>query len=229
MGLNRVRQLALLVVIALAAGVAIATEYAGLRAPFMVLKPLTTIFIIALFCRLSDGLGLTLSRVMFVALCFCLLGDTLLLFESLFVFGLAAFLLAHVGFIWVFVRSYGLRLAWLPTVLIVSAAAGYFSLLLPHLGALMVPVAVYLSVIITMVVLAVGMALYSSTRVARYVALGAIVFAISDSVIAYNKFLQPVWWSTLVILGLYWLAMTLLAYYVPALLSEAKARRSTKA
>lgn len=229
MAINWKKQGKLIGLIALAAVAAIVSEYAGMRLPFMVLKPLTTILIIALFWRLSGSLSTTSSCLMFGALCFCLLGDTLLLFETLFVFGLAAFLLAHIGFIVVFVRTYGVRLSWIPTAIIGCAAAGYFYLLFPHLGALTVPVAVYLSVIISMVVLAVGMASYSGTSVARCVALGAIVFAISDSVIAYNKFLHPVWWSTLVILSLYWLAMTLLAIFVPALLAKGEAEQGITA
>ncbi|GHA18682.1 hypothetical protein GCM10008090_30360 [Arenicella chitinivorans] len=228
MGSGWVKQIVLIAAIVFAACAAIASEYAGMRVAFMALKPLTTILIIALFWQLANGLGSIELRVMFGALCLCLLGDTLLLFDALFVFGLTAFLFAHLGFIVVFARAYGLRLSWFPTLVIGSAAVGYFSLLFPHLGVLTVPVAVYLSVIISMVLCAVGMASYSGSAVARGVALGAIVFAISDSVIAYNKFLQPVWWSSLVILSFYWLAMTLLAMLVPPLLKQAHIERGSR-
>ena len=69
---------------------------------FFVLKPLTTVLIIALAMRHWKDDHRDKTKTIVVALCFCLLGDVFLLEETYFVYGLSAFLVAHLLFAWVF-------------------------------------------------------------------------------------------------------------------------------
>ena len=68
------------------------------RELFTFFKPLTTIFVIAVpFFAPKNG-HVTFGRLVIVGLVFCLLGGLLLLFDAYFLFGLGAFLLAHILF-----------------------------------------------------------------------------------------------------------------------------------
>jgi uncharacterized membrane protein YhhN len=129
-----------------------------------------------------------------VALALSTLGDILLDLdpERLFVFGLGSFLVAHLVYIFVFVRyrrrptvlGAAPRLAAL-FVLLYSVAVSTW--LLPSLGALMFPVGIYMCAITAMVVSAI-LARFSNP----WVAIGAILFLISDSLLAVNKFKTPI-------------------------------------
>jgi uncharacterized membrane protein YhhN len=119
-------------------------------------------------------------------------GDVLLdLNPAYFTLGLAAFLLAHVEYatVWLLYRPRPFRTTagrtWL-AALVVLYAAVFAGWLIPGLGDLSGPVVLYMAVITVMVV---------SAAVSRFpigVAIGAILFLISDSVLAANKFKFPV-------------------------------------
>jgi uncharacterized membrane protein YhhN len=130
-----------------------------------------------------------------LALLFSAAGDALLAYdgERLFVPGLASFLTTHVLYAVVFVLaakgataplSAGRRvmLAIIPTF-----AAAYGAVLWPNLGTLAIPVILYIAAIVVMAML--------SLRVrAIEVPLGAVLFMISDSLIALEKFLWQAEW-----------------------------------
>jgi uncharacterized membrane protein YhhN len=134
------------------------------------------------------------SPMLGVALALSTVGDVLLDLDPdrLFVFGLGAFLVAHLVYISVFVRNRSRtiplgapRLLAAALVLLYSIAVSLW--LLPALGNLMVPVAIYMCAITAMVL---------SAILARFpnpwVAVGAILFLVSDSLLAVNKFKTPV-------------------------------------
>ncbi|RBP53596.1 lysoplasmalogenase [Arenicella xantha] len=192
---------------------------------FMLLKPLTTILVIGLFVWRSIGLSRRESPIALIALFACLLGDALLLKNDYFVFGLAAFFVAHLCFIVSFISLRGNQLK--PKVLGISLliCGAYYSILYPKLGALLVPVAAYLLIIVIMMAQAIGMALNAKGHQGAaewQIAIGALLFGVSDSVIALNKFLVPFDWSALVVLSLYWLAISLLAFALPTLIAQSK-------
>jgi uncharacterized membrane protein YhhN len=134
------------------------------------------------------------SPVLGIALALSSLGDILLDLdpERLFVFGLGSFLLAHLVYIFLFVRSRrptmpisGARALLAALVLLYSAAVSWW--LLPSLGSLLAPVAIYMCAITAMVL---------SAILARFpnpwVVVSAILFLISDSLLAVNKFKTPI-------------------------------------
>jgi uncharacterized membrane protein YhhN len=135
-----------------------------------------------------------------LALLFSAAGDAFLAYDGqrLFVSGLASFLATHVLYAVVFVLATkgtaapmtGGRKAMLAVIPLFAAA--YSAVLWPHLGALAIPVIVYIAAIVVMAML--------SLRVrAIEVPLGAVLFMISDSLISLEKFLwQAVWIGPLV-------------------------------
>jgi uncharacterized membrane protein YhhN len=128
-----------------------------------------------------------------LGLAFSTAGDVLLdLDPRLFAFGLGAFLLAHLTYICLFVRNRttGIRLRppQLAAVLpIVAYSAALSVWIVPSVGELAVPVVLYVCALTTMVCAAI-LARFRE----RWVAVGAILFLISDSLLAIHKFKEPV-------------------------------------
>jgi uncharacterized membrane protein YhhN len=134
------------------------------------------------------------SPTLGAALAVSTLGDVLLDLDPqrLFVFGLGSFLVAHLIYTAVFVRNRQRPLApgvsqMLPAGLVLLYSATVSAWLLPSLGMLVVPVAIYMCAITAMVLSAI-LARFSNP----WVAVGAVLFLISDSLLAVNKFKTPV-------------------------------------
>lgn len=101
--------------------------------------------------------------------------------------GLAAFLVAHLAYALVFFRQPVWTSNRIISAVIVGAGAIYMATYLsPHLGDLRVPVYCYVAVIGFMA----GSAVLGRGN-HWLVALGAIMFTISDSMIALNRFVTP--------------------------------------
>ena len=134
-------------------------------------------------------------------------GDALLLSErrTAFLAGLVAFLLAHVAYAAAF-AGVARPIAW--TALPLAAALGLaLRWLWPHLGTMKAPVVVYCLVISAMVWLALGVE-------SREVRLGAVLFYLSDLLVARDRFVRPGFVNRLVGLPLYYAAQVLLALAV---------------
>ncbi len=132
------------------------------------------------------------------------IGDALL--ESgrrYFVAGLAAFLCGHIAYALHFLRSGRRRIP--PAATLALAAYGVLILvwLWPGLGALRLPVALYVAVILTMAA--------TSLRVGGWVAIGAALFVISDSLLAANRFRSPIPYRGYLVWGTYYAAQISIA------------------
>jgi len=153
------------------------------------------------------------------ALACCLLGDVLLMLpKDLFVPGLVSFLAGHVLFIVGFLQppsppgnppfafsTTGLAVA---AVVVVAAAAAPLSLVFRSLARdghseLYVPVAVYFGAIATMAVLALNVGVPAA-------AAGAVLFVVSDTVLALRRFVGPFRHGNVVVHVTYHLAQGLL-------------------
>ena len=174
-------------------------DLASLR---LVAKPLPALVLAGWVVQRNDR---ALGRLVSIGLVVSALGDVLLE-AGRFLPGLVAFLAAHVAYVAAFVADERrLRLARaLPFVLWTASA---FGLLRPGLGDMMVPVAVYVSVITVMMWRAAARVGSSTTQplAARLGLAGAIAFGASDTLIAFDRFLQPTSGVQLPILVLYWL------------------------
>src|SRR5215510_6021161 len=143
-----------------------------------------------------------------MALSFSSLGDALLDLdpERLFIKGLLAFLVAHLIYILLFVRNWdwplrpkGWQLALVAAVLIYSLLLSQW--LAPSLGAVAGPVMVYVCVITLMAASAI-LAGFSKP----WVCSGVILFLISDSILAVDKFKSPAPMGGYLIWATYYLA-----------------------
>lgn len=136
-----------------------------------------------------------------LAVVFCMAGDALLMVpERLFVPGLVAFLVGHLFYI-AAMRSHPhtavpgtaqvqpgqRRIVAVIAASYIVAAAVY---LYPHLGAMRVPVVAYIVVIGSMLITA---ALTHPDTSRQYIVgmTGALIFALSDTAIAVNRFVEP--------------------------------------
>jgi uncharacterized membrane protein YhhN len=145
--------------------------------------------------------------IMQLAIVFSWLGDVFLMLtgEQWFIPGLGSFLVAQLLYAYLFSRD---NKGWLtknpgwiaPFVLY---AGGLLYLIWPGLGALWVPVCIYASAIMLMAVTALNRKGVVSQQSFQLVLIGAILFVISDSFIAINKFAYPFEASRLVIMGTY--------------------------
>ncbi len=149
-------------------------------------------------------------KLVFFGLGFSVIGDFLL--ESspnMFMFGLIAFLIAHLFYIGAFYRrNHSLKI--LPLILLSAYGAIVYYLLYPTLGNMAVPVLLYLVVILMMCWRAIAQNNYDEYAV--YAAAGSLFFVISDSIIAFNKFYVEIPIARWMIMVTYWTAQGLIFY-----------------
>ena len=134
----------------------------------------------------------------FLALFFSWAGDIFLLFEervsNFFLFGLSAFLVAQVFYI-VFFHNIRMREYIRGNALLLLLVIVYYSILInvlsPYLGNMKLPVRIYGVVLSFMVMLAMHTMLGKNKKAALWMTMGAILFVVSDSLLAFNKFFSP--------------------------------------
>lgn len=177
----------------------------------LVSKPLIVAGLFLFFARNAVRGGML--RWILPALLFSWLGDVLLLFETTnplyFILGLSAFLLAHIFYCFFFLglwKKEGLRLHLPLAAGIVVYYAGLLLLLWPTLGALKAPVAVYGATISLMLLLALHCGTMRRRNVGFSLLLGALLFVISDSLLALNRFYAPLPFAGVLIMFTYGLA-----------------------
>lgn len=162
-------------------------------------KPIIMLALIAFYWTESQQK----SMIFILAMIMCWAGDVFLMFQAqselYFMAGLGSFLLGHI----LYIISYQQH-RWTEgngllgpqkvrfSLPIILAGSGLVVILYPALGGLKVPVMLYALVITLMALQA--LLRYGFTTVPSFIMifLGAILFMISDSVLAFNKFLSPV-------------------------------------
>ena len=177
-----------------------------------VCKPLLMPILMLFFWINSKKVASKIRLFIMVALFFSWGGDLLLMFQDkapvFFLLGLASFLLAHIGYILAFnqvsssPKSILLKKPYLSIPFFVYAAGMMYGMS-SNLGEMFVPVLVYASVISLMCVFALNRFERVNVGSFWWVLVGAIVFVLSDSAIAINKFLSPFYYAGFVIMALY--------------------------
>jgi uncharacterized membrane protein YhhN len=162
----------------------------------------------------------TSKKYLLTALIFSWFGDIILLFsdrdERYFIAGLVAFLLSHLAYILLFNKQIKLKntkskaVFWIGVTSIIAYLIIMMGMLLPTLDDLIIPVFVYALVISTMLLFAFKGFLIWDTPANWFILIGAIVFVSSDSILAFNKFYQPVAWSSFLIMITYLAAQYLI-------------------
>jgi len=156
----------------------------------MIAKPLITTSLVILYL-----LSVSKPNFWYVsALLFAFWGDVLLLFpDQFFVFGLASFLLAHVLLITVSSRflqqvsKLRILVHSLPFVVILAVL---LYLIYPNLEELLIPVIIYGIVISVFGVVAFLVYTNDKSIANSWLFLGSLIFILSDSILAINKFSQ---------------------------------------
>jgi uncharacterized membrane protein YhhN len=172
-------------------------------------KPALMISLGIYFYRQSDALKQgRVDYFLLAAIVFSCLGDILLMFEGQFIFGLASFLIAHMSYIFAFLKDnkgfvFNKKDRLIPALLVIALGVGFIFYLLPYLGSLKIPVLVYSSVILTMLLTTLNR--WKSVRLEsfQWVFMGAILFILSDSLLAVNKFAEPFSFAGLLIMLTY--------------------------
>lgn len=161
-------------------------------------KPLLMIALIMFFFDRARNTAPKIKLFIFAALIFSLIGDTFLMFQQRdvnnFTYGLAAFLIAHVFYILYFrgLRKINQAENTPAKKVLAGLAIAYAVILLvilfPKLGAMTIPVIIYGIVISAMLVSCFFAFANWKSRFAIFSTLGAVLFVISDSLLAINKF-----------------------------------------
>lgn len=156
----------------------------------MIAKPLITTSLVILYL-----LSVKKPNFWYVsALFFAFWGDVLLIFpDKFFVLGLASFLLAHVLYITIsskFLKKISTSKIVLHSLPFLATLGVLMYIIYPNLGELLIPVIIYGIVISVFGV--VTFLVYTNEKSTEnlWLFLGAIIFILSDSVLAINKFYE---------------------------------------
>jgi len=167
----------------------------------LTVKPIPVIALLVWLCGAPPS---RYRRWIMIGLAFSLLGDILLAVpRDLFVFGLTAFLGAHLAYL----RAYlGKTRELAPGALLLSLACGGMLLNLlirGGLGELLMPVCIYAAAITAM--------LWRALACAGLAAMGAVAFVFSDSLIGIDRFVSPFAAAPYLIILAYWLGQWAIA------------------
>ena len=156
---------------------------------YLAAKPFLMITLLLHFISASKGYPSWRFYVM-AALVFSWGGDVLLMKENMFIAGLASFLLAHIFYIITYHKTGAASGDLKPLDIIKFVLFGIVLIwvLYPGLGGLLIPVILYALVLLSMGIWAHKRRGATSATSFVMVSAGAILFVISDGMIAVNKF-----------------------------------------
>ncbi|WP_431136014.1 lysoplasmalogenase [Psychroserpens mesophilus] len=174
-------------------------------------KPFVVLSLLIFFLIQSQLVNKAIKTFTILALVSSLIGDIALLFDdinsSYFIIGLASFLLAHVMYVIVFLKQRHQKKNPLGFIILMLVYAAFlFYLLKDGLGDLLIPVVIYMIVILSMSTAAYLRQNHNNTVSYNWVFTGAILFMLSDSILALDKFYEPFTLSSVGIMLTYALA-----------------------
>lgn len=199
------------ILVSISAAFAISGKYQKSKFVHYAFKPLTMIMIISLAFDRMAAQPTVYGYFILSGLCVSLLGDVFLMLPArYFKPGLLAFLTALTLYILAFSR--GLRARPLsPLLVILAYALLVFLFLYRSLSSYKWPVLFYILAISTMAWLAVSRHLEMPGRNTLLAMAGALLFLVSDSANAVNRFKKPFRPAHVLILGTYFAAQLLFA------------------
>lgn len=182
----------LTILAAISAGLTIWAEYQGPPIQIYIFKPLTMVFIIIMAVLAKTPRSRNYKIAIIAGLLFSMAGDVLLMLPmDLFIAGLVSFLIAHLIYTYAFHSGRPWKFKWLAMLLFLAYGVVVYLILWPGLGSMAIPVAAYVLVILTMAWQAWDQWDQMRARWALLAFIGAVLFVISDSVLALNKFGEP--------------------------------------
>lgn len=195
----------------LAAGLAIRTRTVGPRRLYHFAKPATMALII-LVALLRTGAAPYYKLFVLSGLLASAAGDIILMLPpAWFPAGLASFLLAHVFYILAFRPAAGWSASTATLIPFLVFGLLMFRTLAPKLGALRIPVFVYVAVITAMAWFAAGRFIDLGGWRPLAAFSGALLFLASDAFLAYARFVRDFDAAQPLILGTYFPAQLLIA------------------
>ncbi len=198
--------------IVFAGALTISAEYRGPRRVLYVFKPLTVVLIILLSLISKYPVSSSYKYLIVAGLACSLIGDVCLMLPAdHFIFGLISFLIAHLIYVTAFLSDSHNSFSVLVAIPLVVYGALMLMLLWNKLEKLKVPVMVYVLALLLMAWLAISRYVTTSKGGSLLAAFGAILFVMSDSVLALNKFKKSFRIAQLLILTTYFAAQYLIA------------------
>jgi uncharacterized membrane protein YhhN len=199
----------------------ILVEFFKLETLVFILKPAVTTLLIVFFWTETKDKPTRFSKAIFFALIFSLGGDILLMFprfnEIFFLLGLGSFLIAHIFYIVAFVgnirsstysNSFTIKALTFNPFLLLTLMM--FGIIHNHLGEMKIPVIAYMTAITLMGVSAALRVNHTSAKSWKLIVAGALIFTLSDSMIALNKFVVVFPGAQVAIMVSYYLAQYLM-------------------
>jgi uncharacterized membrane protein YhhN len=171
---------------------------------YLVAKPLLMITLLLHFISASRGYPSWRNFVM-AALVFSWGGDVFLMNSGMFIPGLASFLVAHILYIITYHKTGASdgKLKPLDLIKFVLFGAVLIWVLYPGIGDLLIPVILYALTLLGMGIYAHKRRGATSASSFMLVSIGAILFVLSDSLIAINKFVFDVPAERLLVMSTY--------------------------
>jgi alkylglycerol monooxygenase len=207
-----------------AAALATASAALGFQAVHLVAKPAAMVFALAFVALRAQRRGgvRAADALLLAGLAFSLAGDVFLMLPGLFIPGLVSFLGAHLCYIALFRRDAPWFASARALAVTLGLAAAMYAFLFASLPPpLRVPVAAYAVVIALMAGQAIGRATVLRTPGSVGVAVGAVFFMLSDSLLAINKFAMPLPMAQFAVLSTYYVAQALIAHHAGSARGEA--------
>jgi uncharacterized membrane protein YhhN len=193
-------------VIAVSAGLAISGKYKKQKFIHYAFKPLTMVLIISLAWERTLSSPSSYGYLVISGLCLSLLGDIFLMLPKNRIRpGLVAFLAAHV--LYIFALSQGIQLrSYFVLVPLLLLGAIIYAVIFKNIRRLRVPVLVYVLVLSLLAWVAVNRYLTFADQASLLVMLGGLLFFVSDSALAVNRFRKKFWLAEILILSAYFAA-----------------------
>lgn len=178
-------------------------------------KPFIMIWITSYFLAFSNNINRRVVGLALFSFFFSWLGDVLLMFsgkvELFFIFGLASFLVAQIGYVFLFRKTIDLSgkksfLKKKPYFLIAYIAFGlivYIALFDKLDSVLRVAVFIYMTALLSMSSMALNRFGNGHPVSFSLVFIGSLLFVFSDTTIAINRFLFPVPYEGLITMSTY--------------------------
>ena len=185
-------------------------------------KPLTTLLMLCLAWNSRPAFSARYRSAIMLGIVFSLAGDIFLMLPRTalaagFLFGLGSFLCAHLCFLRAFCSDS--RLFARPVIFLVIGALGAANLFILWLGlssSLRLPVVAYIICLLGMTAQAITRHQILQTSASKIAATGGLLFMLSDTLLAYNRFYTPLPYSAVFILGTYYPALWCIASSVKA-------------
>ncbi|HEX8651363.1 MAG TPA: lysoplasmalogenase [Pyrinomonadaceae bacterium] len=197
------------------AALCIRAESTGTRRDVYIFKPLTMVWIIMIALLEKNPVPSSYKYLILAGLVCSLMGDIFLMLPSdRFIPGLLSFLFAHLFYIAAFSSGKPqLYALWYAIPFLVYGGVMLW-LLFPHLGRMKLPVIIYMLVILVMAWRALNMWRETEQVWSELAFFGALLFTVSDSILALNRFRGRIDYSEFYILSTYFTAQWLIALSV---------------